>query len=221
MAYDALDAVGERFALSTVAGFLAQTLLEQGELDAAAVVLRTEPGADHRGGHRDQCAVALRPRTHPRAARGGGRERRRSPERRSSCSRRPTRSSTRSRRASRSARPSSPAGRIDEARDGIARQREPRREEGRRRDPQRRTPPPRGSRRRPDDEITRLGHQFQGPLISDVATIVQTLVPLGSSCDRDDAFRVDGSRARGRTSAPRRCGRPSRSCSPSGATGRP
>ena len=37
MAYDALDAVGERFALSTVAGFLAQTLLEQGELDAAAV----------------------------------------------------------------------------------------------------------------------------------------------------------------------------------------
>ena len=37
MAYEALDAVGERFALSTVAGFLAQTLLEQGELHAAAV----------------------------------------------------------------------------------------------------------------------------------------------------------------------------------------
>jgi class 3 adenylate cyclase/tetratricopeptide (TPR) repeat protein len=36
-AYDALDAVGERFALSTVAGLLAQALLEQGELDEAIV----------------------------------------------------------------------------------------------------------------------------------------------------------------------------------------
>ncbi len=34
-AYDALDAVGERFALSTIAGFLAQTLLEQGDLEEA------------------------------------------------------------------------------------------------------------------------------------------------------------------------------------------
>ncbi len=34
-AYDALDAVGEKFALSTVAGFLAETLLEQGKLDEA------------------------------------------------------------------------------------------------------------------------------------------------------------------------------------------
>ena len=36
-AYDALDAVGERFARSTVAGFLAQALLEQGKLDEASV----------------------------------------------------------------------------------------------------------------------------------------------------------------------------------------
>jgi class 3 adenylate cyclase/tetratricopeptide (TPR) repeat protein len=35
-AYDALDAVGERYVLSTVAGFLAQTLLELGELDEAS-----------------------------------------------------------------------------------------------------------------------------------------------------------------------------------------
>ncbi len=35
-AYDALDAVGERFALSTVAGFLAQTLFELGALDEAS-----------------------------------------------------------------------------------------------------------------------------------------------------------------------------------------
>jgi len=35
-AYDALDAVGERFALSTVAGFLAQTLFERGELEEAS-----------------------------------------------------------------------------------------------------------------------------------------------------------------------------------------
>ena len=35
-AYDALDAVGERFALSTIAGFLAQTLLEQGDLEEAS-----------------------------------------------------------------------------------------------------------------------------------------------------------------------------------------
>jgi class 3 adenylate cyclase/tetratricopeptide (TPR) repeat protein len=34
-AYDALDSVGERFALSTIAGFLAQTLLEQGDLEEA------------------------------------------------------------------------------------------------------------------------------------------------------------------------------------------
>ena len=34
-AYDALDALGETFARSTVAGFLAQTLLEQGALDEA------------------------------------------------------------------------------------------------------------------------------------------------------------------------------------------
>ena len=36
-AYDALDAVGEKFLLSTVAGFLAQTLLEQGALEEAIV----------------------------------------------------------------------------------------------------------------------------------------------------------------------------------------
>ena len=35
-AYDALDALGETFARSTVAGFLAQTLLEQGALDEAS-----------------------------------------------------------------------------------------------------------------------------------------------------------------------------------------
>ena len=35
--YDALDAVGEKFLLSTVAGFLAQTLLEQGALEEAIV----------------------------------------------------------------------------------------------------------------------------------------------------------------------------------------
>ena len=35
-AYDALDAVGETFARSTVAGFLAQTLLEQGRLEEAS-----------------------------------------------------------------------------------------------------------------------------------------------------------------------------------------
>jgi class 3 adenylate cyclase/tetratricopeptide (TPR) repeat protein len=35
-AYDALDAVGERFALSTIAGFLAQTLLERGDLEEAS-----------------------------------------------------------------------------------------------------------------------------------------------------------------------------------------
>ena len=34
-AYDALDAVGERFALSTVAGLLAQTLFEQSALEEA------------------------------------------------------------------------------------------------------------------------------------------------------------------------------------------
>jgi tetratricopeptide (TPR) repeat protein len=37
-AYDALDAVGETYVLSTVAGFLAQTLLEQGALEEASVV---------------------------------------------------------------------------------------------------------------------------------------------------------------------------------------
>jgi class 3 adenylate cyclase/tetratricopeptide (TPR) repeat protein len=35
-AYDALDAVGETYVLSTVAGFLAQTLLEQGAIDEAS-----------------------------------------------------------------------------------------------------------------------------------------------------------------------------------------
>ena len=35
-AYEALDAVGEKYVLSTVAGFLAQTLLEQGALEEAA-----------------------------------------------------------------------------------------------------------------------------------------------------------------------------------------
>jgi tetratricopeptide (TPR) repeat protein len=35
-AYEALDAVGEKYVLSTVAGFLAQTLLEQGVLDEAS-----------------------------------------------------------------------------------------------------------------------------------------------------------------------------------------
>ena len=35
-AYEALDAVGEKFLLSTVAGFLAQTLLEQGALEQAS-----------------------------------------------------------------------------------------------------------------------------------------------------------------------------------------
>jgi class 3 adenylate cyclase/tetratricopeptide (TPR) repeat protein len=35
-AYDALEAVGERFALSTIAGFLAQTLLEKGDLEGAS-----------------------------------------------------------------------------------------------------------------------------------------------------------------------------------------
>jgi tetratricopeptide (TPR) repeat protein len=37
-AYDALDAVGEKYVLSTVAGFLAQTLLEQGALEEASAV---------------------------------------------------------------------------------------------------------------------------------------------------------------------------------------
>jgi len=38
MAYDALEAVGERFALSTIAGLLAQTVLEQGKLEEAIVL---------------------------------------------------------------------------------------------------------------------------------------------------------------------------------------
>ena len=37
-AYEALDAVGEKYVLSTVAGFLAQTLLERGELEGATVL---------------------------------------------------------------------------------------------------------------------------------------------------------------------------------------
>jgi tetratricopeptide (TPR) repeat protein len=37
-AYDALDAVGERYVLSTVAGFLAQTLLELGEIAEASAM---------------------------------------------------------------------------------------------------------------------------------------------------------------------------------------
>ena len=36
--YDALDAVGERYVLSTVAGFLAQTLLELGEIEQASAM---------------------------------------------------------------------------------------------------------------------------------------------------------------------------------------
>ena len=37
-AYEALDAVGEKYLLSTVAGFLAQTLLERGELEEASAL---------------------------------------------------------------------------------------------------------------------------------------------------------------------------------------
>ena len=41
--YDVLDAVGETFLLSTVAGFLAQTLLEQRSVGGGERVLRAEP----------------------------------------------------------------------------------------------------------------------------------------------------------------------------------
>ena len=193
-AYDALDAVGETFALSTVAGFLAQTLLEQGDARRGDRVLRTEPRADDRGGRRDAGAVALRPRHGSSRGRGRRPRPRRSPERRSSCSSRRTRSCTRSRPSVALGEALVAGGRIDEARDGLRGARAPRGDEGRRRDPHRRTPPTRGSRRRPDDERERLGHQFHGPFVSDVATIVQILGAWVER-DRDDASRVRRRRA--------------------------
>ena len=103
-AYDALDAVGETFARSTVAGFLAQTLLEQGALDEASAFcdrsreLTTEA---------DIATQALwryvrGQDPHPPGGAGRGRGDRPRGDRTPRC--RPMRSCTRSRRTSPSAR---------------------------------------------------------------------------------------------------------------------
>ena len=72
-------------------------------------------------------------------------------------------------------------GRIGDARDALESARDPGWGEGRRRDPVRRAPPSRGSRRRPDDERERLAHQFHGPFVGALAMMVQTagLLPAG------------------------------------------
>ena len=118
-AYDALDAVGEKYVLSTFAGFLAQTLLEHGALEEASDYVRQEPRVDDRRGHRDAGPLALRPGTYPRPPgrlRGGRGDHARG-SRRTSRRRRPSR--TRSSATSRSARALAAAGRAKEAREAF------------------------------------------------------------------------------------------------------
>ena len=66
--YDALDAVGERYVLSTVAGLLAQTLLERGApLEEASASRDRSQELATDDDVATQAAVAVRPRPDPRA----------------------------------------------------------------------------------------------------------------------------------------------------------
>ena len=68
--YDALVARGETYLRSTVAGLLAETMLERGgPLEEARAARPPEPGARERRRHRHPGAVASRARPRPRAAR--------------------------------------------------------------------------------------------------------------------------------------------------------
>ena len=173
-AYDALDALGETFARSTVAGFLAQTLLEQGALDEATAFcersreLTTE--ADIATHALWRYVRGQDPRTPGSGGRGrGDLSRGDRASRADGRDRLPDRGAGRPRRG---ADRRDPTGR---GACGVPARGEPRGNEGRRRDPHRRAPPNRGSRRRPDDERERLGHQFQGPFPGASATTVQIL----------------------------------------------
>ncbi len=155
--------VGETYVLSTVAGFLAQTLLEQGALEEASVVcdrsreLTIEADIATQGLWRyvrgriltRQGAYAEAEEIIARGARVPRADRR---------DRLPDRVQRRARRGPRRGGPR--RGGAAGLRGGAA----ARRDERRRRDPQRRAPPPRGSRRRLGDDIGIYCHQRERPV---------------------------------------------------------
>ncbi len=111
-AYDALDAVVSGSLLSTVAGFLAQTLFEQGALDEAIAFCDRSRDLTTDA---DIATQALWRYVRGRILARAGRIRRGRSDRRakrSRCSSRRTQSSTRSRPRSHSARPSRPAATV-------------------------------------------------------------------------------------------------------------
>ncbi len=117
-AYDALDAVGEKYVLSTVAGFLAQTLLEQGALEEASAVceksreLTTEADVATEGLWRYVRGRIL-------ARQGAHAEAEQITREALACSRRRTRSSTRSSRNVALGEALAAAGRVEEAREAL------------------------------------------------------------------------------------------------------
>ena len=147
-AYDALDAVGEKYLLSTVAGYLAQTLVEREAVEDGGGARRSHPGARDGRRRRDPGVVALRSRPDARPA-GRVRRRRDHCPRGPGASRADRRDDHEARRAARPRRDPRRRGPRRRRASGLRGRARPRGAEGRCRHPRHRAPAPRASRHRP------------------------------------------------------------------------
>ena len=163
-AYDALDAVGEKFVLSTVAGFLAQTLLERGALEEASALCERSRELTTEADVATQGLWRYVRGTHPRPAGRGVRGARHHPRGARVLSQ-PTEAIVYQIECHVALGEALAAGgRAGRGATGVRGRASPRRAEGRRRDPHRRTPPARGSRRRPEDDVAWATSPAPGPV---------------------------------------------------------
>ena len=179
---------GEKYLLSTVAGFLAQTLLEQGALDEASDAcersreLTTEADIATQGLWRYVRGRIL--------ARQGAYAEAEEITREALGTSTPTDAIVYQIECNVALGEALAAGGPGRggAR-GLRGRAAARRDERRRRDPQRRPPPPRGSRRRLGDDVGNLAHKVHGPFVLALAMSVQILLgPFGALIETTQPF---------------------------------